>query len=255
MGTVRLSGATMIHDFIATDRHLVFFAPPLRLKIFKMLLGFGSFGENLEWKPELGTEVVVVPIDAPDQVIRFTTDAFYQWHFANAFEREGRLVVDLVEYPDFASNRQFRGPAPGRAARPRHPALAGGDRSPGAHDEARDDPRPRMRVPPGELGAARQGARHRLRRRLRVETVRVVHRGQRDLDEDGSGEALRLRREPVRLRAGVRRAARARPLRMRATCCRSSTTPARGPATSRCSTRSGSSRGRSPGRTSTTRFR
>ena len=37
------------------------------------------------WKPELGTEVICVPIDRPSEPVRFTTEAFYQWHFTNAF--------------------------------------------------------------------------------------------------------------------------------------------------------------------------
>ena len=35
----------------------------------------------------------------------FTADAFFTWHYANAFERGGEIVVDFVRYPDFDSNR------------------------------------------------------------------------------------------------------------------------------------------------------
>ena len=104
LATLALPGATMIHDFIATERHLIFFAPPLRLRLLRQLVGRGSFAENLRWRPELGTEVLVVPIDAPAEVRRFTVPAFYQWHFANAFERGGEIVIDYVRYADFASN-------------------------------------------------------------------------------------------------------------------------------------------------------
>jgi all-trans-8'-apo-beta-carotenal 15,15'-oxygenase len=105
MGSVPLSGSTMIHDFIATERHLVFFAPPLRLQLFRMLLGLSSFSDSLAWRPKLGTEVVVVPIDAPEKAVRYTVEPFYQWHFANAFERGEQVVVDYVRMPDFDTNR------------------------------------------------------------------------------------------------------------------------------------------------------
>jgi all-trans-8'-apo-beta-carotenal 15,15'-oxygenase len=105
MATLTLPGATMIHDFIATERQLVFFAPPLRLRVLRQIVGIGAFGDNLRWRPEEGTEVIVVPIDAPTAPRRFTVPAFYQWHFATAFERGDELVVDYVRYPDFASNR------------------------------------------------------------------------------------------------------------------------------------------------------
>lgn len=105
MTTLELSGATMIHDFIATPRYLVVFAPPLRLDVRAVLAGRAAFGGALRWKPALGTEIIVVPIDEPERVLRWTVDAFYQWHFANAFERGDELVVDFVRYPDFDSNR------------------------------------------------------------------------------------------------------------------------------------------------------
>jgi all-trans-8'-apo-beta-carotenal 15,15'-oxygenase len=47
--------------------------------------------------------VIIVAIDSPASVTRFTVEAFYQWHFANAFDRGGEIVVDLVRYPDFTS--------------------------------------------------------------------------------------------------------------------------------------------------------
>lgn len=127
MATIPLAGATMIHDFIATERHLIFFAPPLRLRLLRQLLGRGSFSDNLRWRPEAGTEILVVPIDAPSTVRRFTVPAFYQWHFATAFERGGELVIDYVRYPDFASNQWLRqvvdGPADGLLGGQLHRAV------------------------------------------------------------------------------------------------------------------------------------
>lgn len=96
--------ASLIHDFIATERHLIFFVPPLRLRLLPMFFGLGSFSEHLRWKPDAGTEVIVVPIDQPNKVTRLTVEPFYQWHFVNAFERGREIVVDYVRYPDFSSN-------------------------------------------------------------------------------------------------------------------------------------------------------
>lgn len=103
LGEVALSGAPMLHDFIATDTHLVFLVSPTRVNIPRMMLQLGGFAEMFQWKPELGTDVICVPIDRPDEVVRFTTDAFYQWHFANAFSRGNEIVVDYVRYPNFDS--------------------------------------------------------------------------------------------------------------------------------------------------------
>jgi all-trans-8'-apo-beta-carotenal 15,15'-oxygenase len=105
LGSLPLPGPTLLHDFIVTESYLVFFIVPLRLRIVRMFLGLGGFSDNLAWKPELGTEVIAVPIDAPGRAVRFTTDAFHVWHYGNAFERNGEIVVDFVRYPDFESNR------------------------------------------------------------------------------------------------------------------------------------------------------
>ncbi len=103
LGAVELSGAPMLHDFIATDTHLVFILSPVRVDVPRMMLQIGGFQDLFKWKPELGTEVICVPIDRPSEVVRFTTDAFYQWHFTNAFTRGRQLVVDYVRYPSFAT--------------------------------------------------------------------------------------------------------------------------------------------------------
>ncbi len=103
LGAVDLPGAPMLHDFIATDTHLVFFLSPVRVDVPRMFLQLGGFTELFRWKPELGTEIICVPIDRPSEVVRFTVEAFYQWHFTNAFTRDRELVVDYVRYPDFRS--------------------------------------------------------------------------------------------------------------------------------------------------------
>lgn len=103
LGAVDLPGPPMLHDFIATDTHLVFFLSPVRVDVPRMLLQVGTFDKLFRWRPELGTEVICVPIDRPAEPVRFTVDAFYQWHFANAFTRGGELVVDYVRYAGFDS--------------------------------------------------------------------------------------------------------------------------------------------------------
>lgn len=110
LGAIELAGPPMLHDFIATDTHLVFFVSPVRVNLPRMLLQVGGFTDLFQWKPQHGVEVICVPIDRPNEPIRFTTDSFYQWHFANAFTRgSSEIVVDYVRYPDFASFSEIGG--------------------------------------------------------------------------------------------------------------------------------------------------
>jgi all-trans-8'-apo-beta-carotenal 15,15'-oxygenase len=104
LAEVPLARTTMIHDFVATEKRLVFFAPPLRFNPLRLLFGLDTLHSAMRWRPEQGADVVVVPIDDPQRVTRFTMDAFFQWHFLNAYERGSEIVVDVVRYPDFDSN-------------------------------------------------------------------------------------------------------------------------------------------------------
>ncbi len=100
LGTLPLEAPTALHDFIATERHLLFFLAPTRLLLLRAMLGETRPERLFDWRPERGSEVVVVPIDAPERVTRFRTDAFFVWHFANAFERGDEIVVDFVRHAD-----------------------------------------------------------------------------------------------------------------------------------------------------------
>ena len=101
--SIPLPRATVLHDFIATDRHLVFFVSPIAIRIWRALLMVGSATDLLAWRPEHGTEVIVVPLDNPGEPVRFHTDPFFQWHFSNAWEEQGQIVVDYVRYADMSS--------------------------------------------------------------------------------------------------------------------------------------------------------
>jgi all-trans-8'-apo-beta-carotenal 15,15'-oxygenase len=115
-GSVELAGPTMIHDVAVTERHIVVFAPPLRLDLRAFATGLVSYSDALQWRPELGTEIIVIPIDEPSRVVRFTVDPFFQWHIAAAREHGDEIVVDVVRYPDFSSNRWIGGLGTGAEA-------------------------------------------------------------------------------------------------------------------------------------------
>lgn len=104
MGTLPMPKGSMIHDFAATPNYLIFFLAPVKLNIAAQVLSLGAFGNNLSWHPAQGTEILIVPIDDPQDHTHFTTDAFWSWHIANAFEREGSIIIEYVHYPDFSSN-------------------------------------------------------------------------------------------------------------------------------------------------------
>jgi all-trans-8'-apo-beta-carotenal 15,15'-oxygenase len=116
LGSLPLDFNPMLHDFIATEHHLVFFLSPVALSVPRMMLQIGEFPSMWKWRPERGTEVIAVPIAAPDRAVRFPVDAFYQWHFVNAWSRSpSEIVVDYIHYPNFDSFDALSGARPPRA--------------------------------------------------------------------------------------------------------------------------------------------
>lgn len=105
--TLPLDFSTLIHDFAVTPTKIVVFVAPLRLAIVRTLLGLGSFAENLRWEADRGTEVIVVPLDAPASPTRFRVSAFWAWHIGNAFEHGDEVVLDMVRYPDFPASNDW----------------------------------------------------------------------------------------------------------------------------------------------------
>jgi all-trans-8'-apo-beta-carotenal 15,15'-oxygenase len=90
----------MNHDFVLTRNHLVFCLGPILVRSLAMVLGATSFDGALHWEGGKPTLILLVPRGggAP----RFIeTGAFFQFHFANGFEEDGALVVDLARYPDY----------------------------------------------------------------------------------------------------------------------------------------------------------
>jgi all-trans-8'-apo-beta-carotenal 15,15'-oxygenase len=93
----------MVHDFALTERHIVLFLPPQRLRLRTMLFGRRGIVDAIEWDSRAGTEIVTIPLDAPNDMRRFRTDSFYMEHVANAYEENGEIVIDFTRFESLAS--------------------------------------------------------------------------------------------------------------------------------------------------------
>lgn len=101
LGTVSAPWMSLVHDFIATDRHLIFCICPVRLVLWRALLGLADFERLFRWNSRLGARLLVIPLHAPERPRTIELDAFWVWHFANAFEDGAGISVDLCRYEDF----------------------------------------------------------------------------------------------------------------------------------------------------------
>jgi all-trans-8'-apo-beta-carotenal 15,15'-oxygenase len=106
--SVAMPWSALVHDFIATQTHLIFAICPVRIAIFRALLGVTNFERLLVWEPERGTQLLIVPLADPDAVVRIEAEPLWVWHFVNAFDDAGELVVDLCRYADFGTLAAIR---------------------------------------------------------------------------------------------------------------------------------------------------
>ena len=112
--TVALDGIPLIHDFVVAGNYLIFFVPPVRLNFLPVLAGISSYGDSFEWKPELGTQILVVDSETLSLVSRGETEPWFQWHFANGFvNKDGEVAVDFVRFADFQTNQRLKEVAAG----------------------------------------------------------------------------------------------------------------------------------------------
>jgi carotenoid cleavage dioxygenase-like enzyme len=135
--------AFMIHDFTITEHHALFVIGPAILDVDAMLTG----GSMLNWRPDLGTKIALVPRAGDGPVSFAELEPFWVWHFANAYEDGDRVVADFPSWSELSMAAGDRRPASGQHGR------VSGASSPGHHrpcpQRSHRDPRrrPAQRVP------------------------------------------------------------------------------------------------------------
>ena len=83
------------HAFAMTDRHLVFVLLP-----FDYGDTGGTFFERMRFAPQRACRIAVVPKDAPDTAQWFEADFAAIYHFGDAYERNGEIVLRAVRHDD-----------------------------------------------------------------------------------------------------------------------------------------------------------
>jgi carotenoid cleavage dioxygenase-like enzyme len=89
-----------MHSFSCSGRYVILTEYPYRARPLDLLLSSRPFIENYQWRPKEATRLIVIDRNAPERPRYFETAALFAFHHTAAFERRGKLCVDLIGYPD-----------------------------------------------------------------------------------------------------------------------------------------------------------
>ncbi|MBF2048412.1 MAG: carotenoid oxygenase family protein [Elainella sp. C42_A2020_010] len=93
---IELPQPALLHDMALSDNYAIFCHCPL---VFDFQQAMRT-GIPLVWQPEQGARIGLIHRhDLDRKPIWIETEAFWVWHFMNAFEQNGTLVVDCAYYP------------------------------------------------------------------------------------------------------------------------------------------------------------
>ena len=87
--------ASMVHDFMVTQNHVLFPILPLTGDMARAMRGGPAFA----WEPERGSHIGILRRDRPISEIRwFQGPACYVFHPMNAWEQDDRIFADVLQY-------------------------------------------------------------------------------------------------------------------------------------------------------------
>lgn len=92
---IALPRASYVHDFTATERHLIIVLQPWVRERQTM-----PFADGFAWRPETGTQILVIDKDDLTRRRIFETEAFGFFHLGDAWIEGGDILFDLALHRD-----------------------------------------------------------------------------------------------------------------------------------------------------------
>ena len=89
--------ASMVHDFIVTENHLLFPVLPITGSMTRAMGGQPAYA----WEPEKGTHVGVMRRGgSPEDIVWFRGENCYVFHVMNAWEDGSRIIADVMQFEE-----------------------------------------------------------------------------------------------------------------------------------------------------------
>ncbi len=89
--------ASMVHDFIVTENHLLFPILPITGSMERAMRGKPAYA----WEPEKGAYVGVMKRNgSPADLVWFRAESCYVFHVMNAWEEGDRIIADVMQFEE-----------------------------------------------------------------------------------------------------------------------------------------------------------
>lgn len=98
-----IPGFAFLHDFAITPHYCVFVQNPVSFNPLPFVMGFKGAAECIQFNPKQPTKIIAIPRNGDSEVQFFDTDPCFVFHHANAYEKEGKLILDSICYDEFPS--------------------------------------------------------------------------------------------------------------------------------------------------------
>jgi len=100
IATIPVGYPAYMHSFALTQNYVIITEHPFIVSPYDLLLTDNSYINTFNWKPKNGTNFIVIERTTGKKIGTFKAEPFFTLHHVNAFEKDGRIIIDLVSYKD-----------------------------------------------------------------------------------------------------------------------------------------------------------
>lgn len=93
-------GYFMVHDMLLSKEHIIFVIPPVRFDLPTLFKGQSSPADALRYFEKEPTRYVILKRDGKSRPVTIEQPPNMVFHHGNAFEKDGKIVIDTLLSPD-----------------------------------------------------------------------------------------------------------------------------------------------------------
>ncbi len=101
IGRIPLDYSSFVHDYGLSAKWMVFLIPPMVGNILRFILGFDTFFDAIEWRPQLGTKVILMPRQG-GKPLYLETDTCMAGHVVGAWDEGEEVLVDMCQLEEWS---------------------------------------------------------------------------------------------------------------------------------------------------------